>query len=301
MTMSLAEREVQRQKRSNLNALQHIQAFANHRRHLTDLLLQGDPADSSSPSPTWPARGRLCVLGAGNCGDLDLERLASAYDSIHLVDLDEHALERARERQAASIRARLVTHGPTDLSGALAPIERWCNMQVTPEELLAHPELTSAWIEAQLGGPFRTVVSACVLSQMQLSVRSVLSDSHPLFDAVSYTVTLTHLRTLARLTEPGGRAVLASDIATEEMAPLRGLNAEANLRPLLARLMSLGDIFNVVSPDAIRSIAKDDPSLARELSPGELADVWLWQNGPERIFLVYALALERLGLSAGRR
>jgi hypothetical protein len=167
-------------------------------------------------------------------------------------------------------------------------------MQVTPEELLGHPELTSARILTKLGGAFDTVLSACVLSQMQLAVRHALSDSHPLFAAVSYTVTLTHLRTLARLAQPGGRAVLASDVATEKMAPLEGMDDKTDLRQLLAQLISSGDVFNVVNPDAIVSIAKDDPSLTQELSVAGLADVWLWHNGPQRIFLVYALELSRV-------
>ncbi len=292
MTMSLAQREIERQRRSNLNALHHVGTFANHRRHLTEVLLPRDPAGARPPQALTP-QGRLCVLGAGNCGDLDLERLTGSYQSIHLVDLDEQALERARDGQTEGTRARLVTHGPMDLSGVLAPIERWRAMEVTPEELLEHPGLTSASIGAGLGGPFSTVLSACVLSQMQLAVRQALSDTHPLFGAVSYTVTLTHLRTLARLTQPGGRVVLASDIATEAMAPLQGIDAHTDFRPLLARLISSGDVFNVVNPDAIVAIAKDDPSLARELSVTGLADVWLWHNGPQRIFLVYALELSR--------
>ncbi|MCA9022365.1 MAG: hypothetical protein KDA74_19585, partial [Planctomycetaceae bacterium] len=38
------------------------------------------------------SRGRLCVLGAGNCNDLDLQKLSQVYSEIHLVDLDESAL-----------------------------------------------------------------------------------------------------------------------------------------------------------------------------------------------------------------
>lgn len=294
--MSLGERELERHRQSNVNAVHHVEAFANHRRHLTALLL---PDASLEGAPARGKSNRLCVLGAGSCCDLDLERLTATYDSIHLVDVDEQALACARDRQTESTRRRLVTHGQIDLSGMLTRLERWCNMQVTPEELFEHPEATSANIAARLGGPFRTVLSACVLSQMQLSVRMALSDSHPLFGAVCYTVTLTHLRTLARLTEPGSRAVFATDIATEPMAPLRELDDSADLRQLLARLVHSGDVFNVVSPDVIMSIARDDPNLGRELALARLADVWLWQNGPQHVFLVYALELARLGLSQG--
>jgi hypothetical protein len=288
---SVAEREIERHRRSNQNALHLVEAFANHRRHLTDLLVPATPLAPSveGEEPT------LCVLGAGNCGDLDLERLATSYRSIHLVDIDEQALERARERQTERTRARLVTHGQVDLSGLLEPLGRWRNMQVTPEEIVLHPEHTSARLAARLGGPFDVVLSACVLSQMQLTVRSVLTDTHQLFGAVSYTATLTHLRTLARLTQPGGRAVLASDVATEQMAPLREMDAGTDLREVLARMIRSGDVFNVVNPEVITAIAKDDPYLGKELPLARLGDVWLWHNGPQYIFLVYALDFQRPG------
>ena len=35
----------------------------------------------------WVGVAALCVLGAGNCNDLDLRRLSSLFDEVHLVDL----------------------------------------------------------------------------------------------------------------------------------------------------------------------------------------------------------------------
>lgn len=288
MTTSFGERELSRLRRSNLNAAEHVEAFANHRRHLTGLLMAGGVEPEARAGDL-----RLCVLGAGNAGDLDLERLAEKYHSIHLVDMDEEALARAYERQTARTRARLVTHGAMDLSGMLERLEPWRDMQVTADELLEHPELTSARLAARLGGPFSVVLSACVLSQMQLAVRRALSEEHRLFAAVCYTVTLTHLRTLARLTEPGGRAVLASDAATEEMAPLQAAGAQTDLRQLLAGLVKAGDVFHVVNPNGIIEMLTDDPPLSRELAQPRISDVWLWHNGPRRILLVYALTLQR--------
>jgi hypothetical protein len=245
------------------------------------------PAGNGARSPS------LCVLGAGNCADLDLDLLASRYHSIHLVDLDQQAVGRAVARQAEGTRAALLMHAPIDLSGLLEPLARWRDMRVAPAEVIAHPAVVSASIAQRLKGPFDVVVSACVLSQMHLSVRNILSEDHPLFQAANYTLTLTHLRTLARLTEPGGVVLLASDVATEEMAPLRGADERSDFRALLAAQLARGAAFDTVRPDTISSIAQDDPSLSRELAPGQLADVWIWQNGPRRTFLVYALELAR--------
>lgn len=290
------EREVELQKRSNSNAAHQLDAFASHRRALTELLMAR--REAALPAD---AGARLCVLGAGNCGDLDLERLASRYRSIHLVDIDPDALERARERQSARTRAAIVPVAPLDLSGMLEPIERWRARQVTPDELLAHPERTAVDIARALGGPFEVVVSACLLSQLHLTVRNVLSDAHPLFQAVGYTLNLTHLRTLSRLATPGaGVALLVSDVATEQMAPLLG-GRERDLRELLEHLLRIGAVFDAVRPDALVRIACDDPSLLCELGASSIAGAWVWQNGLRRAFLVYALELPRLAASTAER
>jgi hypothetical protein len=285
----LGDREIEGQKRSNSNAAGFHEAYGPHRRHLTELVMASAPA--ALPSHEAP---RLCVLGAGNCGDLDLERLATRYGSIHLIDVDEQAIARAVARQAPSTRATLVTPAPIDLSGLLASLERWRDVLVTPAEVLAHPERASALIASRLDGPFDVVLSACVLSQMHFSVRNALSETHRLFPAANYTLTLTHLRTLARLAKPGGRALLVSDIATEQMAPLHAADERTDFRALLASQLRSGAVFDAVRPDTIASVARDDPSLARELGPAQIADVWPWHNGPRRVFLVYALELPRL-------
>lgn len=285
-----SEREVARQKQSNSNAAQHHAAYANHRLHLTDLLMaRPEAARASAEGP------RLCVLGAGNCGDLDLERLATRYRSIHLVDIDAEALERATRRQSASTRAALVSIAPLDLSGLLEPLECWKNMRITSDEMLAHPVRAARSITDSIGGPFEVVVSACVLSQMHLSVRNGLTDSHPLFQAAGYTLNLTHLHTLARLATPAsGVALLVSDVATEQMAPLDRAGALGDLRGMLEHQLSVGSVFDAVRPDALVAIACDDPGLVRDFGLSNIVDAWVWKNGPRRSFLVYALELPRL-------
>jgi hypothetical protein len=288
--MSLTEAELERQRRSNVNALRYSEAFENHRRHLTEVVAPGPRSESA-------ATGSLCVLGAGNACDLDLERLSWSHGAIHLVDIDREALERAYSRQSPRVRSQLVLHAPVDLSGVLGRLARWRSLQVSAEELLHTPELASASLASKIGTRFDVVLSACLLSQMHLSVRQALGEGHPLFEAVAYTLTLVHLRTLSRLAHPGGRVVLATDVATEAMAPLRALPAGTDLGLLLDQLIDDGHVFGVVNPRALEQIAADDPHLARELASPRIRDTWLWHNGPERIFLVCALELERTAAS----
>src|SRR5690606_24791803 len=157
------------QERANERSWQHRSSFAEHRACLMELLSGGNPG------------GRLCVLGAGNCSDLDLERLTSDYDEVHLVDFDRSALRRALQPLSPQAKQRVRCHGGVDLSGLAQRIESWAAFRVTPNELIDYPAQTAQALRRRLNGPFDRVVSTCLLSQMHLEVRRVLTDGHPLF------------------------------------------------------------------------------------------------------------------------
>lgn len=271
--------EVELQLLANKNSLPFYQDFESHRRKLSELLLsRGDT-------------GSLCVLGAGNCFDLELEALCQHFDEVHLVDIDRQALERAAKRLAPAERERLRLHAPVDLSGCNQDLTKFRDFQVTPEHLMVLPTNVSQELSKQLGGPFDLVVSACILSQMHLTARRVLGTQHPLFDAVNLVLTLTHLRTLLRLTRPGGRAWLVTDASSDEIAPLGELETQASLLGPLQQFEQQNLLFHTVAPSMVLSIAAQDPTLRKQSVLSPPADVWLWRNGPRRTFLVYACEL----------
>ncbi len=63
---------------------------------------------------------RVAVLGAGNCDDLPLDRIADQSREVTLIDLDAHAVRGARRRQSRRLRQRIgvlehdVTNGAAD-------------------------------------------------------------------------------------------------------------------------------------------------------------------------------------------
>src|SRR3569623_288448 len=100
--------------------------FAHHRRQIERLIVP--PAGG----------GRLYVLGAGNCNDLDLAYLATAYAEARLVDIDPAALDRAVDRQGVKgvRRWRMADGGwtgegvislqaPVDLTGIADLVASW--------------------------------------------------------------------------------------------------------------------------------------------------------------------------------
>jgi hypothetical protein len=233
------------------------------------------------------------VLGAGNAYDLELERLLTLFAEVHLVDIDAAAVARARERVPQGPRARLFVHAPLDLSGMFENLERWGKMQVTAQEVAAAPAAGARRIAAALPGPFEVVVSTCLLTQLQLSLLQLIGDQHRLFVALREFLTLTHLRTLAALSKPGGRALLVTDLCDAALFPAGRPQDDADLAPLMRELVAAGHVIHSAHPELIRITLGDDPLLARAFGAAELSEPWLWQNGPERRFLVYGMTLPR--------
>lgn len=283
--MSWFETELSQQKAANQSALPYVDLYEEHRRQLTKLLSAGDEASL--------AEQRLCVLGAGNCADLELTELAERYRRVDLVDLDADALERAREGLPPASRERVELHGGVDLTGLLDKLERWKRLQVTPQELMGHPGNAAQAILAALGGPFDVVASSCVLTQMQLSVLNALTDKHQLFQAVRHTVSVTHLRTLSSLTRAGGRCLFVTDLVSTERLSEAGDPKKESPRQLYERALKEGNLIYVAHPKLLEGMLRDDPTLRRELTLSSERDVWLWQQGPDRTFVVYAAEMRR--------
>src|SRR5665213_299934 len=79
--------------------------YTSHRQELERLIVPDKPG------------GRICVLGAGNCNDLDLRWLTEVYAEVRLVDIDGNALARGAKFQKVENSPRLQLAGSIDLTG----------------------------------------------------------------------------------------------------------------------------------------------------------------------------------------
>jgi hypothetical protein len=274
---------IEEQIKANESTRALFDAYAEHRAQTTRLALERAKTGAT-----------LCVLGAGNCLDLDLAELAERFSAIHLVDVDRQSLEGALARQTPQVRARLVLHAPTDISGLLDRLERWARRETTEAELLAHHGRTAQALVSELGS-HDVVVSASCITQMQLSVLQALGDRHPLFDAVRHVLAATHLHTLYALTKPGGRALLITDVlSSASYAPLAAPPPQADFLQLLRNVMAAEQMIYIARPGLFHLLHQEDPLLRVGSTLTAPLAAWRWQNGPEVSFLVYAMALERL-------
>src|SRR5262245_9303209 len=197
--------------------------YRHHRAHFTEAVLGAQSAG-----------GRLCVLGAGKCNDLDLERLAESFAELHLVDLDPSAVASAVSRQAPHVRSKLKPHTPVDLAVLSGKrTDKWKRKPPSPSELAAAAQEALDSTRRRLPGPFDVVVSACVLTQLGFALSKALGDSHPLLGPLRLATARSHLQTLLELTAPGGTALFVSDLASSTHYPLTELPADADLEQVL--------------------------------------------------------------------
>jgi hypothetical protein len=258
--------------------------YAEHRAHMTQALL----------SCAGSGGGRLCLLGAGNCNDVDLDRLAATFSEIHLVDIDPAALARAVARQTPSVFSRLRLHARVDLSGMNKRLAKWKRRSPTVPQIDAVAASTLQTLVSRLPGPFDVVASACVLTQMSFRARDELGDAHPMLWPVRLSLVATHLNSLVALTAVGGVSLFVSDLVSSNLYPISEIKPSENLTDTMNQIVQSGTFYHAANPTLIRSILGDE-NLRSRVGEAELLSPWLWTGRLGRTYFVYALRMLRLG------
>jgi hypothetical protein len=230
--------------------------------------------------------GRICILGAGNCNDLDLNWLVQAYAQVHLVDIDPSALDRAVRRQGVPAD-RITFHAPIDLTGVADRSRGWAGRNVTESEIDQAVRAASADLPAIGGGGFDVALSPCVLSQLLCGVRDLLGKRHPGWPRLKEAIRARHLRTMVAMLKSGGRGVMVVDLASSKRVP--GL--ERAREPEAAKIMEMcvrdGKCFHGLQPREL--IAGMRASGA--VGPVAVSAPWLWHLGLAKAFLCYGLTM----------
>jgi hypothetical protein len=225
-------------------------AYAPHRARVMSLLPRVDG-------------GRLAILGAGNCNDVDLAELAEAFSEISLVDLDRSAIELGHERAPAPTRERIRLHELDLVDGDLDPL-----------------------------GAFDVVLSSCVLSQLVWTCAELLGGrSHPAFERSAREIAKAHLDRVVGLVAPGGAALLVSDTwiprdpLPEPREPLEWSLARAEVRAECVPFTTVGFVST---------------EMGRHPKVAEIgfSSPWLWRIPPERTLVTYGLTASIRPLTA---
>jgi hypothetical protein len=277
------EAAIARQIASNRSVAGHEDAFAAHRARLTQEITLRAPAGGS---------GRLCLLGVGNANDVDLDLLAEHFREIHLVDIDRDAVTAAVGRLSDVHRSRTAIYAPLDASGIFDRLDEWSRRPPTAEVIAAEVEAAPARVALALPGPFDVVVSCCLLTQLQLVLLEVVGDRNPRFDELRTALSAIHVRTLAALLAPGGVALLVTDLTANNTYPLDELPPDADLVALMSDLLAAGNVIHAAHPGRLSAEIRRDPALRSRYAVGHpVVGPWLWRNGPDWVYLVYALEI----------
>jgi hypothetical protein len=253
--------------------------YSSHREHLTRLI----------KSKALSHNDRLCILGAGNCNDLDLNVLVSDFRAIHLVDIDYQAMRNGLLRQGLGDSRNIFMHGGIDLSGCFQFLSKFDqNLKPSLHEVTEFIQAKDISLGIGTSEPFEVVISACLLTQLISTVINTLGNDHPqLFDFI-LKVRNHHLHQLLYLTKPHGWCLLATDIVSSDSA-IEIMNCpEEDLLGLINHLIAHRNFFHGVNPYIISSIF----SSSEFSSQVQMLNPWCWDFGP-RVYAVCAIEAQR--------
>ncbi len=274
----LAERQV----RLNRETLDHWSLYRSHREAVAHLVGQAPQ----------PASARLCVLGAGNCNDLDSARFTRRFAQIHLVDLDRQAVVKGVQWQRPPNPERIQIHGGVDLTGVLKTLATWQRNQPRRESIDHCIREALAFVGLPFLGQFEVVVSTCMLTQLIDSVVSMTGSSSIPLELVR-ALRLRHLRLLAELLLPDGVGILVTDFALSYDSTREALPRKRG------RAAFPGSSFLGVNPEELFALVRKDAFLRSRVHQTRLSPPWLWQQNPRRTLLVRAIRFQRIQAQPG--
>ena len=271
---------VARQLRLNRETLDNWRLYRSHREAVADLICR----------PPQPASARLCILGAGNCNDLDLARFSGRFAQVHLVDLDRQAMTKGVQRQSPLAPGNISLHGGIDLTGILKTLATWERYRPRRESIAHCMREARAFAGLPFPGRFQVAASMCLLSQIIDSIVSVTGSGAVPEDLVE-TLRQRHLRLLAELLVPGGVGYLVTDFALERGGthPAREIIREPE-----SAAGAPGDAFLGLNPRELRESVSNDAVLRHRVRHARVSPSWLWRQNPRRTLRVCAIQFQRI-------
>ena len=270
---------VARQLRLNRETVDNWRLYGSHREAVADLICR----------PPQPDSARLCILGAGNCNDLDLARFTGRFAQVDLVDLDRQAMASGVQRQSPSAPGRISLHGGVDLTGILKTLATWDRYRPTRDSIDHCIREARAFACLPVPDRFDVVASMCLLSQIIESIVSMTGPGAVPLELVR-ALRQRHLRLLAELLLPGAVGYLVTDFALEPSGghPPRKASATSERAPAPSDEAFLG-----TSPQELCALVSKDAILRTQVRQLRLSPSWLWRQNPRRTLRVCAIQFQR--------
>ncbi len=273
------------QTQRNTESVDGWQTFAGHRAQVMSLLLKL-AGDASDPVPR-----RICLLGAGNCNDIDLPQLIHHFAEVHLVDLDRDALIAGTRTQGVAESEQIKLHVGMDLSGIVEQLGQW---HTTPPRPGDYPAVVANARSATIpiAGPFDVVASLCTISQLIDAV--LIASGQPTQESITLALAVRdrHLELMEQLTQPGGHLVLITDVTSSATVPDLNVIPVEQLPVKLIEMINTRNFFTGLNPFALLARYRQDPEWESRAESAELSAPWIWNLGP-RQYIVCALTVRK--------
>lgn len=268
------------QERNNLQARSAWERVAAHRRNVTQLILDASPRG-----------GRLCILGSGNCFDIDLIPLLDRFSHVALYDIDPGAMEFGVGYQLTPDhpdRHRIQCHA-IDLCGwTTVPIALLESMEQSApmwKEILSI--LAQYSVPLPDSAPFDVVASTCMLSQILIPVMK-RTPIDPLQLSIAVHIRRGHLDLMWKLAGNHGALALISDFVATDTAPELAYLRSDQLAEKMMQLIRDGNFFSGVNPRVLAAEIAGHPRVKTGMSRVHVHAPWLWQLYDGRAYLVTA-------------
>lgn len=275
----LPESERDLQRRRNLETRDAWQRFAGHRDQVTRRLT----AVSDLPA------GRLAVLGAGNCNDLDLPKLRQVFTEVRLIDLDLESVESGVRRQERQQVNKGVSEAPCHIGPRLDLLGK--AIRKRPGSDAAAPDLQLEVMPESLRGQFQVVGSVGLLSQLIDTWVRGAREGQDVSQAVR-DIRQGHLLQILELLRPGGTGWLMLDFVSSETAPGLIDCPERELSAYATSLLAQGNHFLGINPFVVAQDFVQNKRLRQFSERLRHAGLWCWDLGP-RTYAVWALRFQR--------
>ena len=253
----------------NLGSRHNWELFRGHRERMMTLIRSTHKA----------ASGKIAILGAGNCNDIDLNELSARFEEVHLFDLDSESMEVGVSRQTPERAARIRLHQRDLAKGTPGKVFPGPIDDVVAEETEDRPR-------------FDLVISTCLLSQLMETVGRLDLD-HRSVEGLMHDVRDKHLHLMSEIVAPGGSGLIVTDVSSSSLIPDLSESSSEKDSYLMETAIRRGACFTGLNPrelsEALGRVADRSGGLyGKEISPP-----WRWQLDEVRSFLVYALGFTK--------
>ena len=242
-------------------------SYRQHRQEITRIILSASQKHGQN----------VLILGAGNCNDLDLNRLVSKGTDLHLADVDIESSLEGVKRQGLTSDA-IASVKKIEMSGLSTIDSSTLASESSFAAALDLDQICTHYVEH-----FDVVICTCVFSQMAGALRRA---TQPDWDQSDLLVTLRRrfINEMNRLTAAGGLVIWISDLVSTDTCPEIHTTPTEALPSLLKVCLNSGNFLSGTHPQRVfEDLAKATGSTALMHRP------WIWSMGARK-YAVYAIS-----------